>query len=124
MNLQKISDLKDTAFAIAMLNPDSNRHISMILNKKRLISVGTNVGKTHAASLRHGYYNMVSHSELSAFLKVPYTQRSNLTLINFRFNKLGQMRISNPCSVCSIWCDPIFKEIWASQSDGSIRQLK
>ena len=123
MNASRIESATDVARAIAHNYPSPTTHVSLIYCKTKLIAVGTNLGKTHTRAIREGYYSPIPHSELAAFIKVPYTQRDNLRLVNFRFNRQGDLRISDPCKRCLPWCQNIFKEIWASQSDGSVRKI-
>ena len=120
MNRNKLTGLIDQARALALdLPPNSNRHLSFIFNKQRLISIGANYGKSHTETQRRGYgYSEVPHSELRAFMRVPYTQREDLVLVNFRFNKRGQLRISKPCRLCSNWCNSVFKHIYYTTDNG------
>lgn len=123
MNTKKINELKNIAHNIAMINPDPNRHISIILKKKKIVAIGTNGGKSHTEAKRRNYWSEIPHSELAAFMRVHHTMRDNLTLINFRFNKRGEMRLSRPCHRCLPWCKNVFKEIHYS-TDLGMEQLK
>jgi len=106
-------DLCNTAFPIAMGINRSQKHVSIILDKKgKIVSIGTNTRKTHPKAQEHGYRFCELHSELDCYLRVPDSRRSEkLTLVNFRFNRFGDMRMSRPCSKCMPWCKAVFERI-------------
>jgi len=77
--------------------------------------------KSHPDAISKGYRFDEPHSELRAYQKVPYDLRSrNLTLVNFRFNKRGELRLSKPCAKCQLWCVSLFRNIYWSTDDGKI----
>lgn len=123
MTPNKVNSYIDIAKAISINSTREHKHVSFIFYKKKLLSIGTNNEKTNPNALRMGYWIATPHSELAAFKKVPYTMRDRLTLINFRFNNRGELRMSKPCSRCLPWVQVVFKEIWYSCDDGMI-QLK
>lgn len=94
------------------------RHVSLILKKKQIISTGINQRKTHPEASKIGYIFDGRHSELDALIRIPKSQRKDLILINYRFNKLGQTRLSKPCIRCMPWCLEIFDEIYFSTNEG------
>lgn len=94
------------------------KHVSLIFNKKDLIAVGTNVRKTHPQAKAVGYMFDQRHSELDALIRVPRNNRNNLLLINYRFNKRGELRLSKPCKYCEPWVKQSFKEILFSTNEG------
>lgn len=94
------------------------RHVSIILRKNKIVSVGINQKKTHPEANKIGYIFAGRHSELDALIRVPKDQRKDLTLLNYRFNKQGQLRLSKPCLKCMPWCLDIFDEIYYSTNKG------
>lgn len=75
------------------------RHISLIFDGNRLVSVGRNSRKSHPANLAHGYGpHCGTHSEMVAILKAGDCR--GLTLVNIRVNKNGALDQSRPCQAC------------------------
>lgn len=104
---------------LSMAMERQKKHISLVIYKRKIISVGQNIFKTHPDTLRLGYRTADMHSELDAFRKIPYNLRSKkLILVNFRFNRFGDFRNSKPCSVCAKWCTEIFDKIYYTDDDG------
>ena len=126
MNTKKFNDLVETCRILAKdIDGRDFRHVSVILNKNRLVSIGTNIRKSHPEAIAKGYRFDEPHSELRAYRKVPYYMRDkNLTLVNFRFNKQGELRLAKPCLKCSAWCDSIFRHIYWSTDKGSFTNAK
>lgn len=92
------------------------RHCSIILRKGRVISVGTNLMKTHPMAKKYGYLFDELHSELDAFRKCE--ERNGLELWNFRFNRFGNERLSRPCPKCLPWCVEVFDTIYFTTGSG------
>lgn len=100
----------------------SFRHVSIVISGKSIISIGTNNGKTHTLARERGYRTEHIHSELDAFSKIRYRE-GKFTLLNFRFNKRGEIRNSKPCVHCTPWCVEFFDEIWYSTSYGFMKKV-
>jgi hypothetical protein len=109
------------AFPKAMEVARSKKHISLILNKKgNVLSAGCNEMRTHPEAAKMGYrYNEV-HSELDALIRLDKIMRNSkdLILLNYRFNRFGDFRMSRPCTKCMPWCIAIFKEIIYTTKNG------
>lgn len=99
-------------------NPLSKKHCSIISRGNKILSVGINQHKTHPLAAKYNYRYSELHSELDAFRKID--QRTKLTLINFRYNRYGQMRMSKPCVKCLPWCLEIFDKIYYSTREGIV----
>ena len=97
------------------------RHVSIIISGKSIVAIGTNNGKTHTLAREKGYMSDYVHSELDAFSKIRY-KSGRFVLINFRFNRNGELRNSRPCKYCLPWCAEFFEEIWYS-TDKGMRKL-
>jgi hypothetical protein len=104
---------------LSMAMERQKKHISLVIYKKKIISVGQNIFKTHPESMRLGYKFAEMHSELDAYRKIPKSLLSKkLILLNFRFNRFGNFRNSKPCCICSKWCSEIFHQIYYTTDDG------
>jgi len=134
MKKSVLDNCYDVAWATAknIVNRDF-RHISIVLEKNRVVAIGDNQIKSHplAAKLAYRFENL--HSELSAYIKIRHEYRTNpalmrphpnkLTLVNFRFNNRGELRLSKPCAKCSAWCPLVFDEIYYSNNLGQIERF-
>lgn len=111
--VDQLNDLASFAFPIALEVHRSQKHVSLILDKKgNMLSYGQNAVRTHPLAAQYGYRFDEVHSELDAYLKIPRHLRSNdLTLVNYRFNRFGNLRKSRPCSKCLLWCHAVFRNI-------------
>jgi hypothetical protein len=116
----KVDKFIDVALPIALENERQKKHVSLITRKGVVESIGINQFKTHPLAKKYGYRYDEVHSELDAFLKYK-GPRDGLTLINFRFNRHGDMRMSRPCKLCTPWCDAIFDEIYYTTEGGVVR---
>ena len=120
--IHKIQTLRDYAFPLSLSeSKSSKRHVSLIVDKVgNVFSHGRNGVKTHPLSEKYGYRYGEMHSELDAFTRLPYYTRcrDDLILVNFRFNRFGEMRMSRPCVKCTPWCTAIFSRIFYSTRDG------
>jgi hypothetical protein len=107
------------AYPICLAIPRQKKHVSIILHKNRVISVGTNSFKTHPKAKEIGYHYEEMHSELEAYQRVPRKFKSKkLILLNCRFNRFGNLRMSRPCELCLPWCKEIFNEIYYTNDEG------
>jgi hypothetical protein len=108
---------------LSMAMERQKKHISLVIYKRKIISIGQNIFKTHPSTVHLGYRTADMHSELDAFRKIPRNLRNEkLILVNFRFNRFGNLRNSKPCPVCSKWCGEIFHKIYYT-TDGGIEAL-
>ena len=99
--------------------PRPKKHVSVIVRKNDIVSVGTNNFRTHPLAKKYGYRFDEVHSELDALLRYR-GPKDNLKLINFRYNRFGDMRMSKPCCNCLPWCLAIFDEIWYTTNSGLV----
>ena len=71
-----------------------------------------------------GYRFGEMHSELDAFRKLTPDQKAKkLHLINIRFNRFGELRMSKPCEKCLPWCIEVFHTIHYT-TDSGIHRLE
>ena len=113
----KIKKLTDIALPLSLEIPRPKKHVSIIVRKNEIVSVGTNDFRTHSLAKKYGYRFDEVHSELDALLRYK-GPKDNLKLINYRFNRFGSMRMSKPCRYCLPWCVTLFDGIWYSTDNG------
>ena len=119
MNPLKIQKLTNIALPVSLEIPRPKKHVSIIVRKNEIVSIGTNNFKTHPMAKKYGYWFDEVHSELDALLRYK-GPKENLKLLNFRFNRFGDMRISKPCCKCLQWCLAIFDDIWYTTDNGLV----
>lgn len=115
MKFKKIVEISQ---ALAGKYPYEKRckHFTFIYEKNKLISIGINSPKTHPKNLKFNYINkqnhkiseiIGTHSEMNAVIKLPpKNEFQNLTLINTRINRNGELDYCKPCNGCT---DMIFR---------------
>ena len=120
MTIPRMERCLEIAKPICVEIPRPKKHVSLIVRKNHIVSIGTNNSRTHPRAKEHGYLFDEVHSELDALLRYK-GPRDGLTLVNFRFNRLGDMRISRPCKLCLPWCSVVFDTIWHSTNEGMVK---
>lgn len=119
MNHKVAERYTELARSIALGLDQNFQHVSIILHKRQIVSIGTNdQTKTHPQTLKMGveYLFETPHSELRALMGTKH--RKHLTLLNYRFNRLGELRLSRPCSRCIPWCLTVFDKIFYTTNSG------
>ncbi|HIJ11850.1 TPA: hypothetical protein HA278_07365 [Candidatus Woesearchaeota archaeon] len=119
----EIQKATNVALPISVNITRPKKHVSVIIRKNEIVSVGTNNFRTHPLAKRYGYRFEEVHSELDALLRYRGI-KDNLTLVNFRYNRFGDMRMSKPCCLCLLWCKAVFDDIWYSSNNGIIQLEK
>ena len=109
----KIVNTIEVARPIALSVPRTFKHASLILRKGKVVSVGTNHHRTHPMAKKYGYRFDEVHSELDALLRYK-GPKDGLTLVNYRVNRQGELRMAKPCNLCMPWCTAIFDQIYYS----------
>jgi len=112
----------DLAKQISLTVQRDRVHVSLVIRKNKLISVGTNNWKTHPRTVELGYMLPYLHSELDAVRKIN-TSLDKLTLINYRFSKTGHIGMSRPCKYCMPWCVNMFDKIYYTNEEGILVEL-
>ena len=120
MTPTKLDKMKQVAMPVSMSIARPKKHVSIIVRKNEIVSVGTNNFRTHPKAKELGYRFDEVHSELDALLRYR-GPKDNLVLVNYRFNRFGDMRMSKPCCNCLVWCEALFDDIWYSTNDGMIQ---
>ena len=119
MNRTKFEKLISVALPTSLEIPRPKKHVSIIIRKNEIVAMGTNNFRTHPQAKKYGYFFDEVHSELDALLRYK-GQRDNLKLVNYRFNRFGNMRMSKPCCKCLPWCVALFDNIWYSTNTGMV----
>jgi len=117
----KILKFIESSKSFCLEIPRTKKHVSLIVRKGRVLSVGTNNFKGHPLASSIGYRFSEQHSELNAYLKC--SEKSRLILINLRFNAQGLTRMARPCPLCLPWCAAIFEKIYYTCPDEHVRLL-
>ena len=115
----KLVKYTNIALPISLEIPRPKKHVSVLVRKNEVVSVGTNNFRTHPLAKKLGYRFEEVHSELDALLRYK-GPKDNLKLLNFRFNRFKDMRMSKPCCKCLPWCVALFEEIWYSTNMGMV----
>lgn len=125
MNQKNKLKFIEAAKPIALAVNRRCKHVSLIIHKNKIVSIGTNRRKTHPVAVEHGYLFDERHSELDAYINLPYPLRNeSLILFNLRFNNQETLRMAKPCNKCLPWCQSLFKEIYYSDRTGQILELE
>lgn len=124
----KFERLINTARKIKESTPDFKKHfhVTFILNKKKIVSIGVNSRKTHRCSLHYAYRGDVgTHSELAALNQVKFRDLEGITVVNIRLNSKDEIRLSKPCCGCSDLLKTFdIKKIYYSTNDGTFEFLR
>jgi hypothetical protein len=106
----------------------TNKHISFIIQRNRILSIGTNSSKTHPLAVRKGYPLEQMHSELTAVIRAGRNvELKKCRLVNVRLSSTSLvvdrpiLRLSKPCKICSSWCLGLFKEIYYTDENGFVK---
>jgi len=96
-------------------------HVTFILSKNKLLSIGINKPKTHPKTIKYSYCHSVGiHSELSAVLKLGKENCSNYTFVNVRLKKDGTVGSSKPCKGCQDLLNQVgYKSIFFTTDQGN-----
>lgn len=124
MTIAKIRKFQHVAEMYSKNINRRSRHVSMIFDDCKLVSIGTNEHRFHPIAASMGYRDHECHSELAAWLEIKGNRKinkDNLCLVNFRFLANGQLANSKPCKICNAWCLSVFSRIFYSSIDGMSR---
>jgi hypothetical protein len=103
----------------------TNKHVSLVFYKTKLLAAGTNAYKTDPKSTKIGYLFGDRHSELAAYSKIRHKiNGKRLCLVNYHFNSQGKVKLAKPCDKCMPWVIEIFDDIWYTDGNGAVLQLK
>lgn len=87
---------------------DCYMHYSFVIQDNKIVDYGTNSNKT--PPVHHGYnkrcliddtFKPKTHSEYAAYMRAKgLLKPKSFEIINLRFNKVGELRLSKPCDCC------------------------
>ncbi|MBC8408772.1 MAG: hypothetical protein H8E12_08655 [Rhodobacteraceae bacterium] len=131
MKLVNFERFVDLAKALVDKN---HRHVSFIVRRNKIISIGTNnLVKTHTRNLNYDYRGRKGedirrevgvHSELSAVLKMSEENLTKHSLVNVRINKNGRAAMSKPCKGCLDLVRQLnFNKVYYTNNKGQFEQL-
>ena len=119
-------------------DPIRCRHFSFILHKKRIISIGTNIQKTHPLHLKNRKistrtgedFSEQKHtcSEFNAIIKLKRLTNidtKKCTLINLRYDRNKKLALACPCMSCKSLLNYFqFKSIFYTNNSGMYQTYK
>jgi deoxycytidylate deaminase len=102
-------------------------HVTFIVKKRKIVTIGINKSKTHPNNLKYNYYGLDGapihrfvgvHSEMAAILKYGKTDCSDCTFINVRIDRNNKVAMSKPCLGCQHLLDVVgWKSIYFSSKN-------
>lgn len=106
-----------------------NHHVTFMLKKSRIVSIGINHPKTNTKNLKYAYFNRQNkhigtecgtHSELAAIINYGKKDCTDITFVNIRIDRNGKVNNSLPCSGCSSLLKQVgFKKVYHTNSQGN-----
>jgi len=130
----KFNKLVEIARALAP-NPREdirNHHVTFMLRKNRVVSIGVNSSKTNTKNLKYRYVNRQNvhignttgtHSEMSCVLKYGREDCSDITFVNIRIDRNGKLNNSKPCSGCASLLQKLgFKKLFYSNMQSQFQE--
>jgi len=117
MNTKTMNKVLDISLPVSLEIPRPKKHDSVIVRKNEIVPIGTNHFRTHPMAKKYGYRFDEVHSELDALLRYK-GPKDNLVLLNFRYNRFGDMRMSKPCRFCLPWSIALFDRIYYTTNSG------
>jgi hypothetical protein len=113
-------------------------HVTFALERKRTIAIGINSIKTHPSIKKLDYRSEEGedlrniarmHSELNCILKLQnkygMDDFDNITFVNIRLDKMGNVCYSKPCNGCSHLLSQVgFKKLYYSTNCGEFAIFK
>jgi deoxycytidylate deaminase len=129
MNEKRFNRLIEIAKALRPLN-HNNRcyHVTCILKKNKILSIGINNSKTHTRNLQFDYFakngtdlrrEVGLHSEISAIIRGGREDYSDCVFVNIRINSEGKLLYSAPCRGCrSCLYQTGYKRLYYSTNSG------
>tara|TARA_R110000796_G_scaffold5291_4_gene20047 strand:- start:361 stop:741 length:381 start_codon:yes stop_codon:yes gene_type:complete len=104
-------------------------HVTFALAKKKILAIGINGAKTNPKTQEFAYvgdpYQIGTHSELAAVIKLGRLDCSRLTFINVRLKKDGKVALSKPCVGCEDMLNQIgFKRVFYTLDNGNYGNIE
>jgi hypothetical protein len=130
---------EDLAFSsIDWQKPIRCRHFSFIINKKKIIVIGTNRKKTHPTNLKNRKisaktgedFSEQKHicSEFNAIIKLKNLTNidtKKCTLVNLRYDRNKKIASASPCMSCKSLLKYFeFKNVFFTDSSGNYQTYK
>ena len=102
-------------------------HISFILNKSKILSIGINkYNRSSSFNRNYGYLpHQKLHSEMAAAIKLGFINCNGLSIVNFRIDNNGNLANSCYCAACQNLIKALaFKSAHYSDNDGNICEFR
>ena len=127
MNQKYLKQLVEKARPFTDIIQCRQKHVTLILDGKRIVSLGVNDSiKTHPLSAKFGYRFNNIHSELAAILHCQYkpSELKYFTFVNIRYMKDGSVGLARPCRHCMRLFDSFsVSDVWYSNYLGQFEKL-
>jgi hypothetical protein len=112
-------------------------HATFAIYKNKTLSIGINNTKTHPEIKKFNYFSndgedlreiARTHSELNCILKLrnrfPTYSMEDITFINIRLDKMGNLKYAKPCNGCNHLMHQVgYKKIYYSDEFGKFHEL-
>jgi deoxycytidylate deaminase len=130
----KFNRLIEIARALAPRNRDDirNHHVTFLIKKSKILSIGINDSKTNAKNLKYNYSNrqnehightVGSHSELQGCIKYGKDDCTDITFVNIRIDRNQKINNSYPCKGCQSLLEQVgFKKMFYTTSSGEFEE--
>lgn len=102
-------------------------HVAFLIKSNVIHKIGTNKKRTHPETSKHPYHEgeVGIHAELDCILKSNKEDLSDYKMIVLRIDRNENLTMSKPCLGCqSVLSQFNIKDIWHSDKNGNITQLK
>lgn len=76
-------------------------HLTFVLHKGKILSIGENSLKTHPRALKYNKYTPFIHSELSSLIRLGVEDCSRFDFVNVRIDRNNKTKMSAACAGCS-----------------------
>jgi len=111
-----------------------NHHVTFMLKKRKIVAIGVNNAKTNTKNLKYNYTNkdnkcvrtsVNTHSELASVIKYGKENCSDITFINIRIDRNGNLNNSSPCKGCTSLLKQVgFKKLFYTTQQQTFEELK
>jgi hypothetical protein len=99
----------------------NSRHVSFILRRNKILSVGWNNGhKTSVFAVKSGYRFGTIHAEVAALRTYyyPINTLAKCRMVNIRINRMGELCMAKPCNICNRILENFGLETWHTNELG------
>ena len=99
----------------------NSRHVSFILRRNKILSIGWNNGrKTSVFAVKSGYRFGTIHAEVAAIRNYyyPVYTLAKCNMVNIRINRMGELCMAKPCKICNLILEKFGLEVCYTDERG------